>query len=262
MNKDKTKEDFSVRAPSYGKFVRTYRDPQLFLLMVEGLIKNTLTYKVLDLACGQGDVGRVFFNMGMDVYFLDKTPPMLKKGISEGKIPENRVIIHDMNFLPLPFNNNFFDFVVSRYAFHDVEDKTSLLLEIKRVLKANGRLQIVDMCAPIKEVKDFYNYYHKWKTISEIPRECWILTKEEMYNLFEESGFRPINELWYTSKVDSMEWLKEEQISEERHQFLYKLIIEESSKNKNVKTIFNVSHSARSVNIEFPVIILSALVKE
>ena len=68
--------DYTRRSAKYGKYIRTYRDPELSLLMLETLGLN-VQFKALDLGCGQGDSSRHLRAIGADVFYADLNFSML-----------------------------------------------------------------------------------------------------------------------------------------------------------------------------------------
>ena len=180
---EQVKADFQARAPNYGEHVKTYRDPQLKELMLEGLQACrplTQTMIALDLGCGQGDGSKHLREAGIDVWYIDASQEMIRKGIERGNISPERTVTKNIEDIGFPEDT--FDIVMCRYAIHDVENKAALLQRIRRSTKQNGLLQIIEMCAPSAEqqkVKEFYNFYHMWKTSGE-PRQCWIPNKKRV----------------------------------------------------------------------------------
>jgi ubiquinone/menaquinone biosynthesis C-methylase UbiE len=251
-------KDYSGRAGKYGESIKTYRDAKLNDLMMQGLGSLPEGDLVaLDLACGQGDASKHLREANIQVHYFDISLDMIEKGIERGIIPEEFSYVGDMDNLGL--DDYFFDIIMSRYAFHDIQDQRKLLNQIGRILKKGGKAQITDMCSPSPEdpmVKEFYNFYHKWKTGGD-PRECWIPDVNEMYQIFDSTGFRDLNELWYTSKVSTNHWLRENQITEERYKFLNEFILTHAEEHPNIKHIFNIREERGEVKIDFPVIILT-----
>jgi ubiquinone/menaquinone biosynthesis C-methylase UbiE len=225
-------------------------------MMLESL-KLEMSLKVLDVGCGQGDSSLHLKALGCDICYLDKTEKMIERGVRRGIIPEDRKIVHDIAVFPYPFTADSFHLITTRYAVHDIKEKHELFEEFKRLLKHGGKLQIVEMCAPTDAVKAFYNEYHRWKTTSE-PIECWIPTREELIAFLDASDLSAVAESWYRSKVESIHWLKEGQINEDRHAFLKEYILKTATDGSAVKEMFRIERRAEGVYIEFPVVIITA----
>jgi demethylmenaquinone methyltransferase/2-methoxy-6-polyprenyl-1,4-benzoquinol methylase len=99
--------------------------------------------RVLDLACGTGDLlfaaaGRVRFAAGLDL-----TPRMLQLARRKGRTP---LVAGDM--LALPFPAASFTVVTVGYGLRNVPDLPAAIVEIRRVLRPGGRLLSLDFNRP------------------------------------------------------------------------------------------------------------------
>ena len=102
--------------------------------------------KVLDLGCGAGRNTQFLFESGFDVFACDYYDGMvkatrrrlLKLGLDK-KVVLQRIIKASM--LSLPYEDGFFDVVLSNGVFHNVSNLTEMetaLKEVSRVLRING----------------------------------------------------------------------------------------------------------------------------
>lgn len=102
---------------------------------------------VLDVACGTGNfpfwLKKMQKSQGYVVTGLDNSDGMIKK--AKGKNPEKNLFFrkHDLNE-KLPFDDGFFDQVVSVNTLYSVEDPLKMILEFSRVVKEKGRLILVN----------------------------------------------------------------------------------------------------------------------
>ncbi len=91
--------------------------------------------KLLDLGCGIGNYTKYFMACGYDVISSDISK------IALNKVKEfNPNVVHLDMSEHLPFENNTFDIVFASLSIHYFDDKTttSLISEIKRILKKEG----------------------------------------------------------------------------------------------------------------------------
>ncbi len=205
--------------------------------------------RVLDIGCGNGNLFSTFARkLGQkgELVGVDKSKELLseaeKRKIECGK----ELIEFDMN-KPLPFANESFEHVVSVYAIYYVDDVSSISLEIKRVLKNEGRFLLIGPAQNnAKELNDFnksiFNigrdeiifrrtnrledeFYPFLKTIfgkvrcEKIPSRMIFPSKEEFINyymatlLFEESvaktGIHPDFKSLCAKKGEDLEISKE-----------------------------------------------------
>jgi len=248
-------EEYTGRAEGFGKYVKTYKDPLLTLMMLKG-IHFKLPFRVLDLCCGQGDSTYHLKMMGADVHYLDATEEMIKKGIKRGIIDPDKAIIYPVLNGDLPYEKSSFDIVVSRYALHDILNQKKLLRSLYQILDEKGLLQIVDMCSPNQGTKRFYNEFHMWKCLGK-PSNIKILSEREIDELYNFGGFKILDKQWYKSKVRSDQWIKENQITKERHVLLKEIAKKWVKKYPPVKSVFNLRENGPWLLIDFPVIIIT-----
>jgi ubiquinone/menaquinone biosynthesis C-methylase UbiE len=251
-------DSYSYRAELYGHAVKTYRDPSLVLGMLEGLALNC-SIKALDMGAGQGDGSRHLRAIGANMTYLDRNEEMLKRGVERNNLNDERIVLWDMNTLPLPFADNTFDIVFSRYAIHDVEFKGDLFKDIARIIRPGGKIQIVDMSIPNHDetALAFYNEIHSWKTRGE-RQICWIVSEDMLTDLLKKSGFRILLKNWYRSKVSSKDWLKEDQIDQQRAGLLLQKTIDWISHNSSFINMFDLAIHKNFFNASFPVLLLTA----
>jgi ubiquinone/menaquinone biosynthesis methyltransferase len=119
--------------------------------------------RVLDLACGTGDIALLASEAGADVIALDLTPRMiaLARLKARRRGVRARFLVGDMTSLPLP--DACVDVVTTGYGLRNVPDLDAALREIHRVLKPGGRLLSLDFnrpsSAPVRAA------YHAYLTV-------------------------------------------------------------------------------------------------
>ncbi|WP_172197931.1 MerR family transcriptional regulator [Saccharibacillus qingshengii] len=96
----------------------------------------------LDIGTGTGNLAGLLIREGAIMSAAEQSSAMLE--ICRAKLPQ--LDARTGNFLYLPFDRGSFDFAVSSYAFHHLNDeqKPLALREIRRVLKPGGRFGLVD----------------------------------------------------------------------------------------------------------------------
>lgn len=114
--------------------------------------------KILDVGCGKGLMingaaqrlksGKAY---GIDIWSLkdqskNSKEELLKNAIIEGT--ENKLEIVNGDMRGMPFEDNYFDVVISSLAIHNIENKDErkkALNEIARIAKVNGKIAILDL---------------------------------------------------------------------------------------------------------------------
>ena len=105
--------------------------------------------RVLDLACGTGDIALLASAAGADVTALDITPRMItlaRQKVRAAGVRPMRLLVADMTAIPLP--DACVDVVTTGYGLRNVPDLDRAIAEIHRVLKPGGRLLSLDFNRP------------------------------------------------------------------------------------------------------------------
>ena len=103
--------------------------------------------RVLDLACGTGDIAFEMAATGRQVIGLDITPRMLQLARTKRRrVPSVSFLAGDMTALPFPDAS--FTIVTTGYGLRNVSDLTVALAEIERVLVPGGFLLSLDFDKP------------------------------------------------------------------------------------------------------------------
>jgi len=99
--------------------------------------------KVLDVGCGTESDLELYGQAGCEAYGVDLSPAMLK--VAQEKLRDS-ADLRLCDAAQLPFQENFFDLVLSTYTLHEIpyEKRSSVILEMMRVIKGNGRLLLTD----------------------------------------------------------------------------------------------------------------------
>jgi ubiquinone/menaquinone biosynthesis C-methylase UbiE len=115
---------------------------------------------VLDIATGTGEFARALAPHVATVIGLDATNAMMEQGqkfIDQAGI-EN-ISFQEGVVEDLPFNDETFDIVSSRYAFHHFADPKPVISEMVRVCKTGGYVIVIDIIVPDESTAAQYNNY-------------------------------------------------------------------------------------------------------
>ncbi|WP_065357736.1 class I SAM-dependent methyltransferase [Kluyvera georgiana] len=112
---------------------------------------------VLDVGCGAGHASFTAATQVSQVTAYDLSEGMLavvaeeaeKRGLHNITCAQGPAEI-------LPFGDNSFDVVISRYSAHHWHDMQAALMEIRRVLKSGGRFIMMDIASPGKAILDVW----------------------------------------------------------------------------------------------------------
>ena len=141
---------------------------------------------LLDLACGTGRAERYAANRakgkGM-FYGVDNSSKMIEQAKAKSKNYTN-TIFRKSKVEELPFDNSFFDFVISSNAFHHFSDPKKALKESCRVLKQRGKIYILDTTADNFFMRTVDRLSHRFE-----PAHIKLYSAKEFQQLFEKAGF-------------------------------------------------------------------------
>ncbi len=111
--------------------------------------------RVLDAACGTGDLAIIAAKAGGVVVGLDFSERMLER--ARRKAPELEWVRGDL--LALPFDEESFDSATVGFGVRNVADLGAALEELRRVLKPGGRLAILEITRPRGPLRVFYSLW-------------------------------------------------------------------------------------------------------
>jgi ubiquinone/menaquinone biosynthesis C-methylase UbiE len=160
---------------------------------------------VLDVATGPGYVALTFAEAGCDVIGIDLTeaPLAIAEQLRQARGLTNvRFQLGDAEHLP--FAEQEFDIVVSRFALHHCEDPQHVLTEMARVCRVQGMIVIEDLV--VSEHPARAAYQNRFEQLRD-PSHTRALPISEFLALFTTSGLE-VEQLYTDHLTPSVEqWL-------------------------------------------------------
>lgn len=197
---EKIIEQFSKQAVPFTKIKGHYDSVDTIISMCE--IKSN--HRVLDIACGTGIVSCEFAKHTKEVIGLDITEEMLNQAKKLQKEKNlNNISFKNSNVEILPFEDNSFDIVFTRYSFHHFLDTQKVFDEMLRVCKKDGKIVIVDVALE-QSVSLAYNQMEKLRD----PSHTKALTFQEFSNLFDNPKLKNHKESSYKVNLELEKQLK------------------------------------------------------
>jgi len=143
----------------------------------------------LDVACGPGIVSCALAGVAQHVIGVDIVPAMLEQArkLQDEKNLEN-VTWKNGDASQLPFGDEAFSLVVTRYSFHHLLNPGSALREMARVCRHGGRVAVADVTPEAAKRRA----YDEMETLRD-PSHTRALTLEELKTLGAEQGLRLLN---------------------------------------------------------------------
>ena len=138
---------YNFQAPIYHFWRDDYQTP-LISDILELVAANAEPKEVLDVGCGSGllAIGLALQHSNWKIYGVDPAVGLLKIAHREGnkRSLSNTLTFSEGTVSALEFPDNRFDVVMAAGMFPNINDHASALQEIKRVLKPDGTLAIVE----------------------------------------------------------------------------------------------------------------------
>lgn len=175
-------EQFSAQAAGYARSASIRDEAALELLVsFSGAGPGD---RVLDVACGPGLVACAFARVVREVIGIDVTPAMLAQaGEYAAELAVGNVAWRLGEIPPLPWDDDSFEIVVSRYAFHHFDDPLTVLREMARVCAPGGCVVVCDLALPPETVEAF-NELDRLRD----PSHVRALTLDELRRLYADAG--------------------------------------------------------------------------
>ena len=162
--------------------------------------------KLIDVACGTGDIGKLFLNntnIESKITCVDPNNSMIKKG-KEKLAGYNNIEWVNAPAEKIPLADNIFDFYTISFGLRNVKDLNKALSEAYRILKPGGRFLCLEFSKIQNSNLDFvYNNYSKLIPIigsfvvgEKKPYEYLIesiqnfVNQKELLSLLEKNKFK------------------------------------------------------------------------
>ena len=159
---------------------------------------------VLDVACGPGMVACEFAKHSNRVTGIDITPAMIEQAAKRQEEQKlDNLEWHVGNAVPLPYADNTFSLVLTRYSFHHLLKPEEALLEMIRVCRPGGRVMVADVA--VESSKS--DAYDKLEILRD-PSHTHAMTKDEFAALFLTSGLTDCRQSAYGVDIELETQLK------------------------------------------------------
>ena len=180
---DKVQQQYNKIADIYDKRWQTYTAKTLTELQQRMTLVGSES--VLDVACGTGLLEQELIKRYQNITItgIDISEKMLEQARKKLE-PYSRVRFQKGSAQRLEFEDESFDVVVSANSFHYFDDPHTSLQEIKRVVKRDGKIIILDWCRDF-----FFCRLCDWVLHYTDDAHSNCYTQAELSLLLEENGF-------------------------------------------------------------------------
>jgi len=179
------RREFGRQAPRIGDRSHTVASPVHLEWMVENLDLQS-HFTVLDVAAGTGLLGRAIAPYVKQVVALDATPEMLREGRHQAEQDGLANIVYTHGLVEdLPYPNDAFDMVVSRFAIHHFQDPRPPMSQMVRVCRPGGKVAVIDLVSP--DDATLATAYNRLERLRD-PSHTRALSVEELRGLVQGAG--------------------------------------------------------------------------
>ena len=162
------RREFTKQAKNFEAYQTIFSKEEFNALAIEQM-RMTGKERALEVAAGTCAFGRAIAPHVAHITESDATEAMLKIGREAGEkagVANAEYVLAEAEHLP--FEDDTFDIVVSRLAFHHFADAKEAMQEMCRVLKTGGKLVIVDMAARQEHLRDTADGYERLRDPSHV----------------------------------------------------------------------------------------------
>ena len=158
--------------------------------------------RVLDVGCGIGGPARYLAaTFGCNVTGVDLSPEFIEAAtyLTARCRLSDRVTFEIGNALHLPFEDAAFDTVFLQHVAMNIEDRSALYTEMRRILAPRGRLAIYDLVLRDGDVV----YPTPWAHDSST---SFLLSENDTRSALDQPGFKAV--LWRDDTETALDWFK------------------------------------------------------
>jgi ubiquinone/menaquinone biosynthesis C-methylase UbiE len=201
---DVVRRAFGQQAARFGEQGSTLSN-QAYLHWIVQQLDLQPRFEVLDVAAGTGHLSRAIAPHVTRVVALDLTAEMLAEGQREAEQQGLTNVAYEQGEAErLPYPNDTFDLVATRFSLHHFADPRSPFQEMVRVCRRGGRVAVIDLTSPDDPaVAATYNHLERLRD----PSHTRALTVDELRRLMRETGLTLIRTAPRDVEVQLDRWL-------------------------------------------------------
>ena len=203
---------FTAQSKGFSSDGETYADEAGLAWMLADLPLSSGA-EALDIATGTGEFARALSPHVATVVGLDATDAMLERGRKfVARAGLDNIEFRNGLVQALPFEDESFDIVSSRYAFHHFADPKPVISEMARVCRTDGHIIVVDIVVSDSSNGAAYNYY-EWLCDQSHTR---CLEADEFRTYFELFGMQVVSARMRELEEELIEWM-DFSLTEKKH---------------------------------------------
>lgn len=151
--------------------------------------------RVLDICCGTGSQTLEYARRGIIAGGIDLDPGMIETADRRRRASQIRnAYFHTADAMDLPFEDDSYDYISITLALHQrtENERDAVISEMKRVVKSDGSLVIIDYTAPLPRVASAYFSQALESVTGGKHRTCfkWYVAQGGLETIIEHCGLR------------------------------------------------------------------------
>jgi len=165
---EKMNKEYNWMAKGYDTFMTVF---PLWKRWIKKVIPHIEGKKILEVSFGSGYLMTQYAKDDFDIYGIDYNEKMLE--ITSKKMLSKKIDskLYKANVEELPFPDNTFDTVINTMAFTGYPNGEKAMSELKRVLKKDGKLLLVDFDYPRNRNLIGYLIVRLWEKFGDIIKD-------------------------------------------------------------------------------------------
>lgn len=165
---DKMNKEYNWMAKGYDSFMIIF---PLWKIWIKNIIPHIKGDKVLEVSFGNGYLMTQYASEKYEIYGIDYNEKMLEITTNKIKKINIKAQLSQGNVEKLPYPDNTFDTVINTMAFTGYPNEEKAMSEIKRVLKQDGSLLLVDFDYPNNRNRFGYMIVRLWEKFGDIIKD-------------------------------------------------------------------------------------------
>ena len=248
-HRETTRREFAKQAGNFESPGSLFRDRDVLEWIGEH-VPVKATDVVLDVAGGSGRLGRYLVERAAFAIVLDLTREMLEAGArSADEEGARNVVFAEGDATRIPFADDQFDVVVSRFAFHHIDAPAAAAREMSRFCRPGGSVWVIDMTGEPGEAGRRHTEIERLRD----PSHARALGADELLGLLADAGVRAQLRAERRQSLDAARWLDQAKPGEAERERVWAAL--EAEANGGEPTGLSVGRSEASLTVERPWVI-------
>lgn len=165
---DKMNKEYNWMAKGYDAFMIIF---PLWKKWIKRIIPYIKGKKILEVSFGSGYLMTQYASKNYEIYGIDYNEKMLEITTKKMKKINIKAELSQGNVEKIPYPDNTFDTIINTMAFTGYPNEEKAMSELKRVLKKDGSLLLVDFDYPNNRNRFGYMIVRLWEKFGDIIKD-------------------------------------------------------------------------------------------